>query len=300
MRVAIVGATGLVGKALVDRLLSLGHTPVALVRNLESAQDALPNCELFSWDPATAALPLAAIADCDGLVNLAGEPVAQRWNEDAKKRIYDSRINVTTLQSEALLELGEIAKEMVFVSGSATGIYGDHNDATVDETSALGNDWLANLANDWEQAAYASKAAGARVVTIRTGLVLAWSGGALPAMAKPVKAFAGSWLGNGKQWVPWIHLDDEVGIIVHALENREVTGPINACSPNPVTNKQLMKALGKELKRPVLAGAPAPVIKLALGEQSQLVLDSCRALPTAAQNFGYLFKYEQIAEALSN
>ncbi|MDX8150602.1 TIGR01777 family oxidoreductase [Patulibacter brassicae] len=302
--VTISGATGLVGSALVARLRERGDRVTVLSRSASSARQRLgDDVEVHEWDPSSDAPPVEALRGRDALVNLAGAPVFRRWTDAAKEELRRSRIATTEHLVSALAALPDPERPRTLVSGSASGIYGDRGEARLDEGSMVATgqgDFLADLAGDWEAAAEGARGLGVRVVALRTGLVLAATGGALAVMAKPFRLGLGGWLGNGRQLVPWIHLDDEVGLLLAALDHDELDGPLNASAPHPVTNKAFSKAVGRALRRPVLAPAPAPVLRLALGEQAQLVLDSCGMVPARAEALGYRFAHPEIDGALQD
>lgn len=303
MHVTITGATGLVGSRLVARLLERGNRVTVLSRDAESAKRALGDVEAVTWTPgrgagAVDAALIEALEGRDAVVNLAGEPVFQRWTSTSKPRIRASRVETTHQLVAALGTTTDRPKALI--NGSATGYYGDTGDAAVTEEHPPAADFLGDLASSWEAAARGAEAHGLRVAVVRTGLVLAPEGGALPVMAKPFRLGAGGWLGSGKQYVPWIHVDDEVGLLLAALDHPTFDGAVNAAAPEDATNKRFSKAVGAALHRPVLLPAPAFVLRRVLGEMSALVLDSSRAKPGRADELGYRFLHPGLVGALDD
>ncbi len=297
MRVVVDGATGLIGSALVRRLLADGDDVTALVRNPAAAAGRLPGARLVAWDPMAAEAPADALAECEAVVHLAGEPIADRaWGGEQKRRIRDSRVVGTRNLVAAMRRAPR--RPRVLVSGSAIGYYGDRGDELLDESSAPGDDFLARLCQDWEREAVAAEDLGVRVVRVRTGVVLANEGGAFPRLVAPFRFFVGGPLGSGRQWMSWIHLDDEIGLILHALRDDRVAGPLNAVAPSPVRNSAMAHAIGRLLGRPALLPAPAFALRLLLGERVQLLLDSQRVAPRAALAAGYAFRYSELEPAL--
>jgi uncharacterized protein (TIGR01777 family) len=293
VHVFLTGATGLIGRALAARLLVDGHAVTGLTRHQAGA--ALPPgvapCE---GDPARPGRWQEALARCDACVHLAGEPVAAgRWTAARKARIESSRVDSTRLVAEVLAAGGP----SILIAGSATGYYGSRGDEPLDESAAPGTGFLAGVARRWEAAA-APAARRARVVNVRTGLVLAKQGGALPRLVLPFRLFAGGPLGDGTAWQPWIHLDDEVGLLRLALLDGRASGPLNAVAPEPATSRDLARAIGAALGRPALLPTPAFALRLALGELAEAVLSSERVVPGQALALGYAFRHPALAPAL--
>jgi uncharacterized protein (TIGR01777 family) len=250
------------------------------------------------WDPAAEPAPLEALLGVDAVFNLAGEPVAEgRWTEDKKRRIRDSRVIGTRNLVAGLRALDR--KPDVLVSASAVGYYGDRGDEELDETSPAGRGFLADVCTAWEREALAAEALGVRVVCVRIGIVLTPGGGALARMLTPFKLGAGGRLGSGKQWMPWIHIDDVVGMLVHASRTAAVRGAMNAVSPHPVTNADLTRALGHAVHRPAFLSVPRTALRIAFGEMSEIMMASQRALPRVAERTGYAFKHTQLDGALA-
>ncbi|MDI3297824.1 MAG: TIGR01777 family oxidoreductase [Bacillota bacterium] len=314
MRVVVTGGTGLIGRALAEALASEGHGVVVLSRRpAPSAAGRLPpGVRLLAW-PALPAGELAlapgpqagesgewrrALEEADAVVHLAGESIASgRWTAARKERILQSRVRSTRALVEAL-EAAE-RRPKALVSGSAVGYYGPHGDEELTEEAGPGSDFLARVCVAWEREAEAAERLGLRVVRLRTGLVLAREGGALPQLLRPFRLGLGGPLGGGGQWVPWIHLADEVGLIRWALEEERVEGPLNAVAPEPVRQRELARLIGRFLGRPAWFPAPAPLLRLALGEMAEaLLLSGQRALPARALALGYRFRYARPEAAL--
>lgn len=302
MHVTVTGATGLVGSRLVQRLLARGDQVTVLSRDAERARQALGAVEAHAWDPTAGPPPAVAIEGRDAIVNLAGETVNQRWSDEAKARIRDSRVETTRQLVAAIATIDDpSARPGTLVNGSASGYYGDTGEAEVREDHPpASHDFLAEMAAAWEAQAHTAAGLGLRVAIVRTGLVLAAHGGALPVIAKPLRSGLGGWIGNGRQYVPWIHLDDEVGLQLAALDHPTFEGPVNAAAPEAVTNKAFTKAIGRVIHRPVLVPAPAFALRAALGERAQLVTDSSRMVPGRAAELGYVFAHPRLDEALED
>ena len=290
MHVVITGASGLVGGALVNQLRQRGTSVIAVSRN-PRAHTALSGVNWTGWDGLTDAVSGAA-----GVVHLAGEGIVdQRWNKARKAALRDSRIDTTRQVVQAIQEAGE--KPAVLVSASAIGYYGNQVERESTESAPAGDDFLAQLCVDWEAE---SQSAGVRTVNARFGIIMANEGGALPRLLFPFKLGLGGPIGLGRAWWSWIHLDDAVGAILHALEQNHVEGAINLTAPNPVRNSQFSSALGKALGRPALMPVPPLALKLALGEGASVLLASQRILPTRTLDLGYRFKFTDIDSALQD
>jgi uncharacterized protein len=294
--ILVTGATGLVGTRLAAALLADATALRALTRN--PAGRALdPRVEAFGWNGRDAAG--AAVAGCAALVHLAGEPVFGGLPTAARRRrIRDSRIDSTKSLVETLRSLAPAERPAVFVCASAVGFYGSRGDRELDEDAEPGRGFLASVCVDWEAAAMAAVPLGVRTVCLRTGIVLAREGGALAAMARPFRLGVGGRLGDGRQWVPWIHIDDEVALLRAALANEAYRGPINAVAPEPVTNAALTRALGRVLGRPTLLPVPGCALRLALGDLADELLGSRRVVPRRALEAGFRFRYPAIEAAL--
>jgi uncharacterized protein len=298
MRVAVTGATGVIGSALVEALRERGDEPVALSRNAERAKAKL-GVEAFEWKaPKGEPAPLDALRGSDAVVNLLGETIAQRWSEDAKREIRDSRVLTTRNLVAALRELPEVERPRVLVSQSASGWYGARGEERIDEAEPAGSDFLARLTVEWEAEADRAEELGVRVVVPRTGVVLSESGGALEKMLPFFKLGIGGPVAGGRQYVPWVHLDDVVGAFLFALDNNALRGPVNVTAPQPVTNKELSRTLGRVLHRPAFAPVPALAVKTLYGEMASIVTTGARAVPTRLQELGYEFRRPDLEEAL--
>jgi len=291
MHVAVTGASGLVGSTLVPLLIEGGHRVTRVARG-ETGPDAIV------WDPTAAAWDAAPLAGIDGLVHLAGENIAsRRWNETVKRRIRASRVHGTRILCDALARLPSPPK--VLVSASAIGFYGQRDDALLDETSEAGEGFLAELVQQWEAATRPAADVGIRVVQLRFGVILSPRGGALAKMLAPFKLGAGGRVGSGRQWWSWIALEDAAGAIEHALLNGTLAGPVNAVAPNPVTNAEFTKTLGRILRRPTILPMPAFAARLALGEMADaLLLASTRVAANRLIDSGYAFRHPTLDEAL--
>jgi uncharacterized protein (TIGR01777 family) len=293
MNVLVSGSTGLVGSAVVNALTAEGHRVTRLVRT-----EVSPGTAAIAWDPAAKRLPAPALEGLDAVVHLAGENIAKgRWSAAKKAAIRNSRVQGTRVLCEALSQL--VDPPNVLVSASAIGYYGSRGDRVMREDSHPGTDFLAEVCQDWEAATKPAAAGGIRVVHLRTGVVLAREGGALHKMLTPFKLGGGGVLGPGTQYVSWVALDDVTGIVTHALTNESLKGPVNAVAPNPVTNYEFTKTLGRVLKRPTKAWMPTPVVKVLFGEMGDaLLLSSTRVEPARLQASGYPFRQPELEGAL--
>jgi uncharacterized protein len=292
MKVAITGASGFIGSALVPFLTTGGHEVVRLVRRAPKAKDEA------RWDPERGQVDAAALEGVDAVFNLSGENIAGgRWTEGRKALLRSSRVGPTRLLTETLAGLK--AKPRVLVSASAIGTYGSRGDAWVTEEDAAADDFLGRLSVDWEAAAAPARAAGIRVVHPRIGLVLSPAGGALGKMLLPFRAGLGGVLGPGTQYMSWIALDDLLGVFHHLLDRGDIEGPVNAVAPEPVTNAEFTKTLGRVLGRPTVVPAPAFALRLALGEMAgATLLSSARVRPERLAATGYRFRFPALEGAL--
>jgi uncharacterized protein (TIGR01777 family) len=299
MKIVIAGGSGFLGTALSRALAADKHDVIILTRASSNPRPAAPHVRHVTWNPNGDSGPWATAVDGAGaVINLAGESIAaKRWSVSQKRILRESRLMAT--QSLAAAIRGATVAPRAFISGSAVGYYGDRGDETLTETSGPGNDFLAQLAKDWEAAA-STVATVTRVSLVRTGIVLDRRGGALPKMLPPFLMFVGGPLGSGRQYMPWIHKEDWVRLVVWAIGAEGARGPLNATSPHPVTNREFSKALGRALKRPSLLPAPPLALRLALGEMADaLLLSSQKALPVRATDLGFSFRYGNVDEALA-
>lgn len=298
MKVAITGATGLIGKKLIERFYKRNDDVIILTRSIEKAKKIFPNANGFiNWETNVEEW-FSQIENVDVVINLAGENVmARRWNEEHKKKVYSSRIDGTKKLVNAISLLNK--KPKVFISASAIGYYGNINNE-VDETSPIGNDFLANVVHDWENASIKIDELKIRRVIIRIGLVLSNEEGALPKLILPFKFFIGGSIGSGKQWFSWIHIDDLVNIFLFAIDNPKLNGIFNATSPNPVTMNQFAKTLGKVLNRPSIFNVPGFVLKIVLGEGANSILNGAKVKSKKILEAGYKFQFENLESALKS
>jgi uncharacterized protein (TIGR01777 family) len=297
MRVTVTGATGGIGRGVAEALVARGDEVTALTRDPEGAADRLPRrVTAVAWDPTAEPAPAEALAGCDAVVHLAGENVAQRWSSDAKQRIRASR-ELGTRNLVAGLRAAD-RRPAALVSGSASGYYGPHGDERVDESTPAGDDFLAAVCVAWEREARQAEELGIRVALIRTGIVLDADSGALATMLTPFKLGVGGPIAGGRQYMPWIHRDDEIGLILAAIDADGFSGPVNAAAPEPATNKDFSRTLGRVLKRPALAPVPAAALRVLYGEMAQIVVTGVRMVPGRAGELGYTFRQPQLEEAL--
>jgi uncharacterized protein (TIGR01777 family) len=299
VKVLVTGASGFIGAALCDTLLVRGDTVVGLTRDPKQARGTNPRVDWHAWEPTLERPPEAAFEGVDGVVNLLGEKINQRWTEAAKRRIMESRRTGTHNLVGAIAGLEH--KPKVLVSQSAIGYYGDRGASLVDESSEPSEGFDAEVTRQWEQAAHEIEAAGMRLVVVRTGHVLDPRGGFLAAQLTPFKLGVGGPLAGGSQYVSWIHVEDEIGILLWALDNDAVSGAINATAPNPVTNRVFSKALGKALGRPAVLPIPGFTLDLMFGREfGQVLRGGQRVLPRRALDLGYQFKHPELDEALAD
>ncbi len=295
MKVFVTGSTGLIGSALAPHLEAQGHQVLRLVRS-----KGLTENSALSWNPQTGDIDLSGLSRLDAGVHLAGENIAGgRWTRAKKARIRDSRIQGTRLLCEALARLEKPPRALV--SASAVGYYGDRGDEVLDEASEPGSNFLAETCRAWEGATEAAERAGIRVVHLRFGVVLSSQGGALAKMLLPFRWGLGGRFGTGRQYMSWIALGDAVRAASHALTTEALRGPVNAVAPNPVTNRQFTKALGRVLHRPTVCTLPAPVALLVLGQMAdELLLSGARAVPKRLLASGFEFRFPALEGALQH
>ena len=297
MKVTVTGATGMLGHAVVGALLDRGDSVTALSRDPARARERLGDVRALEWtEPKAKPPPDEALDGQDAVVHLLGEPVAQRWSEQAKREIRDSRV-LSTRRLVAGLEQADRRPGML-VSQSATGWYGPRGDERLDESHPVADDFLAGVVEEWEREARAAQELGMRVVLTRTGVVLSESGGALEKMLPPFKLGVGGPVAGGRQYVPWIHLDDVVGGILFCLDTEAASGPVNLTAPEPVTNAELSKTLGRVLRRPAFAPVPAVAVKALYGEMASIVTTGARVVPGRLTELGYRFEQPELERAL--
>ncbi len=300
MKVLVTGATGFVGKSLVQRLLGEGHEVSFLTRAPEKAKGKFPaEVQAFAWNPEMEPAPVAAFDGVDAVIHLAGEGVAEkRWSANQKRKILDSRVLGTRNLVETMMGLSK--KPSVLVSASAIGIYGDRGDERLTENSQSATGFLVDVCKQWEDEAQRVESAGIRRVSIRIGIVLEQGGGALKPMLPLFKMGVGGPIGTGRQGMSWIHRDDLVSLLVFAAKTPSLSGPVNGTSPHPVSNAEFSKALGQAVHRPAFLPAPAFALRLAMGEMADIVLHSQYVLPAKATGAGFTFKFTSVLEALDD
>ena len=290
MKIVVSGATGLVGSNLVAHLKSSGHQVFKLVRSNQRDDD-------IPWTPYEKRVDKKSLQGAEAVVHLSGENIASRWTKAKKRRIRESRLLTTTFLCETLAELKQPPK--VLVCASAVGFYGDRGDEVVDENSNPGSDFLADVCQEWEAATESATAGGIRVVNLRIGVILSPAGGALAKMLLPFKMGAGGVMGSGNQYWSWISIDDVAGAILHTITTQSLKGPVNAVSPNPVTNREFTKILGHVLSRPTIFPMPAFAARLVFGEMGDaLLLASTRVKPAKLLESGFQFQNQDLENAL--
>ena len=303
MKVVIAGATGLIGRALSGALQRAGHDVVALTRDPSKGAGSLPaGVRAVAWDATRPGGAWAAeLRGADAVVNLAGATIGppQRWTAARKRVLTESRVQSNAALVDAIVTLPAGERPGVFVTASGVDYYGDrHDDTPLDESAPAGDSFLAQLCVQWEAAAQRAESLGVRVVMLRTAFVIGRGALALTLLALPFRLFAGGPVGSGRQWFPWIHLDDVVGLYRLVIERDDVRGPINAVTPDVRRERDVAAEIGRVLHRPSLLPAPAFALRLALGEQADLVLHGRRAIPAKAEAAGYQFRYPTLSAAL--
>ncbi len=297
MKVLVTGASGLIGSALCDALLVRGEDVVGLTRDPERARRTNPKVAWHAWEPTLERPPATAFDGVDGVVNLVGERIDQRWTEEAKRRIMETRRTGTHNLVQAIGGLDR--KPAVLVNQSAVGFYGARGEAILDEESGPGETFDSVVVQEWEKAAREIERSGVRLAILRTGQVLDADGGMLSELLTPFKLGVGGPLAGGRQYLSWIHIDDEIGLLLWALENEGVTGVVNAVSPNPAANRDFSKALGRALGRPAVVPVPGLVLDLKFGgEFGKVLRGGQRVIPRRALDLGYEFRYPDLDEAL--
>lgn len=299
MRVLVTGATGLIGSRLCEALLARGDEVVALSRDPDRAAEKSPRVAWHTWEPTLEHPPAEAFDGVDGVIHLLGEPINQRWTDEAKGKIMETRRTGTHNLVGTIAGLE--SKPSVLVSQSAVGYYGDRGEALVDEETGPGQSFDAEVTVAWEQAAREVEAAGVRLVIVRTGQVLDPEGGLLGELLLPFKLGLGGPIAGGDQYLSWIHRDDEIGILIWALDDGAVSGVVNATAPHPATNGEFAKALGRALGRPAVLPLPGFALDLKFGREFGAVLrGGQRAVPRRTQELGYEFRHPQLDEALKD
>lgn len=303
MKIAITGATGFVGSRLVEKLAKQGHHLIILTRSTAKANQnfpasSFPNLEIVKYEPTESGIWQNKLSGCNGVINLAGEPIAEkRWTDSHKQVLLNSR----KIGTEKIVEgiKNSTQRPSFLINFSAIGYYGTSETATFDENSASGKDFLAEICQNWETEAKKVQEVGVRLVIIRSGIVLG-NGGALAKMLPAFNLFAGGAIGTGKQWFSWIHLDDLVNLIIEAINRSDLSGIYNGTAPNPVTMNQLCTTLGEVLNRPSWLPVPSFVLQLLLGDGAKVVLEGQRVLPNRTQASGFQYQYPHLKEALTN
>lgn len=294
MNILVTGSNGFIGTPLTDKLKEKGHEVYSLSRSRKD------DPKIFHWNPDDGTIELDESIHFDAVIHLAGEGIAnKRWSESQKKKIRDSRVNGTTLLAEKVASLEH--KPSVFICASAIGYFGDRGDEELTESSPPGDSYLADVCQEWENSTRVAEEAGIRVAHTRFGIVLGSGGGALQKMLTPFKMGVGGNMGSGNQYWSWIALDDVVHILIYALENDQISGPVNCVSPQPLTNREFTKVLGKVLHRPTMFPMPGFAAKLALGEMAdELLLCSAKVIPQKLNQSDYTFQYSDLEEALKS
>jgi uncharacterized protein (TIGR01777 family) len=295
VNITITGASGLIGRRLLKNLGAAGHALTVVSRH--AGTNVPPGVGVVAWDPMRGPAPEEAVRNANVVIHLAGEPVAQRWNEGTKRRIRESRVVGTRNLVQALANVRTTPQTLV--CASAVGYYGSRGDEELREDSAPANGYLAEVCVAWEKEAVAAEAFGMRVVRVRTGVALDASGGALQRMLTPFRMGAGGKLGDGKQWFPWIHLADLAAMFQFAVES-EVSGPLNGAAPIPVSNADFTQTLARVVHRPAIFPVPVFALKLLFGEMSEILLASQRVLPAAAEAAGFKFRFPELGGALED
>jgi uncharacterized protein (TIGR01777 family) len=296
VNITISGATGFIGRRLAARLLEAGHSLHLLVRNPKTGFGPQVSCSV--WDAKEMEPAPESLAEAEGVIHLAGEPVAQRWTPATKQAILGSRVEGTRRLIESMARNAQ--RPRVFICASAVGYYGSRGDQVLTEAEGAGQGFLSDVCTAWEKTADEAGALGIRVVKLRTAMVLGKEGGALAQMLTPFRWGLGGRVATGEQWMSWIHLEDLVSLIQYALTTLGLEGPLNASSPNPVTNAEFTRELARVLNRPAVMSIPAAALRLLYGEMAEVVLASQRAVPKAVLDAGFQFRYAELRPALKN
>jgi len=298
VKIVLTGATGMIGSLLTERWSNSDHSLVLLSRR-PPAEIGVAKKQWLAWQPGASGDWERAIDGADAVINLAGEPIAgKRWTPKQKEILRSSRVDGTRALVDAIAKAQ--VKPKLMISGSAVGYYGPHGDEALNEDSKPGDDFLARLCVDWEAQAQKAESLGVRVCFLRTGIVLAKGKGALKKMVPPFKMFFGGPLGSGRQRMPWIHIEDEIGLIQFLIDNEGARGAFNGIAPNPVTMAEFSKTLGGVLNRPSWARVPPFVLALMVGEMAEMLLNGQRAIPAAASKLGFKFQYPSLKLALAS
>lgn len=299
MKIAIAGATGFIGKRLVRRLEDLGHEYTIITRGKARAANVFPiAANIIEWDPPNKGVEPSQLSGLDALINLTGTTVSQRWTKRVKRDIRESRVDTTRLLTTALINCHE--PPLVFVNASAIGFYGSNPSSDLNETSPPGSGLLSEICQDWEAESKRASVAGIRTINARIGIVLGTEGGALKSMLLPFKCGLGGPIGSGKQWMSWIHIDDVTALMIEAITNVQISGPLNLTAPEPVTNRNFAKTLGQVLGRPAILPTPVFALKLLFGDFAQILGSGQRVLPAEALSKGYQFRFPRLKEALKD
>jgi len=299
MRVVITGGSGLIGRALARELGGAGHDVAILTRDPERVGTLPPGVRAAGWDGRTAGGWVSLLTADTAIVHLAGDNVSQgRWTAEKKRRIRDSRVVSGQAVMDALRQAP--VKPRVLVQSSAVGYYGARGDETVSEDTPPGRDFLAAVCQEWEASTAGAESLGVRRAVVRTGIVLAREGGALPAMSLPFRMMIGGRIGDGRQWFPWIHIDDEVAALRFLLEREDARGAFNLTAPNPVTNRELTRVLARVLGRPAVFPVPGFALRIAVGEMAGALLAGQRAVPSRLAELGFVFRWPDLEPALRN
>ncbi len=296
MNVTVTGGTGFIGRKLVDRLLADRHNVHIVGRTPKTGVH--PNIRFSLWDADAGEPPAESIEGADAVIHLAGEPVAQRWTPETKRRIRTSRVDGTGRLVEALSRLSQ--RPSVLVSASAIGYYGSRGDEELNEQSAPGQGFLPDVCREWEEASDQAASLGMRVAKLRIGVVLGQRGGALAQMLTPFRIGLGGKIGTGEQWMSWIHVDDVVKLARFAIDQPKIEGPVNATAPKPVRNSDFTRTLARVLRRPAIFPVPERALRVLFGEMSQILVSSQRIHPAAAEQAGFQFEFPDLGPALKN